>query len=798
VKVTWNWLNELIELGMSVADVVERLTMAGLEVESVEAIGVELASVRCAEVVRVDPHPKADRLRVCDVRVGSDEIVKVVCGAPNVAAGRRVAYASPGTVLPGGMRIETTEIRGVSSGGMLCSEAELGLGPDASGILILSDDAPLGESVGRILGAEDTVLEISITPNRGDCLAVLGLAREIAALTGRRLLRQRVSAPDTDGSTAELVAISIEDAHLCRRYAGRIIDKVQIGPSPAWMQSRLRAVGMRPINNIVDITNYVMMERGQPLHAFDYERLPAPEITVRRAGEIATIKTLDGQERKLDANDLLITSGGQAVAIAGVMGGTDSEVVDTTTRILLESAWFDPGSVRRTSKRLGLRSEASYRFERTTDVDGVVLAAERAAELMARLAKGVVRRGCVDVYAAPLHAAPISLRIKRIEDLLGLAVDRKQAIARLKAFGMTVTPAPGGTLTVVPPSYRADVSREVDLIEEIVRSIGYDNVASTMPHCALGGTGLTESAQRERDIKRFLAALGLTEVVQASFCSPDDNALFSGMATVHAPVTLLNPMTYTESQMRLSLCPGLLRALRENESQHNGPFAAFSVAKVFWNQDGFREAKRLAAAVCPSLPLRGVGQRGRIAEFEDVKGLLESILEFWRVGPIRCLPATDLPAFHPGKSARIKLGAAKIGLLGLLHPNVAERQGVDANCWLFELDLEKVLEYCPGRAGFQELPRFPVVVRDVAILTETGFESDRVVDFVRRWEARGLIESIELFDSYVGDAIPAGTKSLAYSIAYRALDRTLTDEEVNEVHSQLVTALRDGLGVTLR
>lgn len=799
MKVTWNWLSEFVELEMTPAALAERLTMAGLEVESVEAQGAELSRVVCAEVVLVQPHPRADRLRVCGVRRGGEETITVVCGAPNVAAGQRVAFAPAGVTLPAGMRIETAEIRGVASAGMLCSEVELGVGTDDSGILVLPDEAPLGEPVARIVGLEDTVLDVSITPNRGDCMSVLGIAREVAALTGARFMRQRVSVAESGDGIDDLIAISIEDQELCRRYAGRVICGVRIGPSPLWLRCRLRAVGMRPINNVVDVTNFVMIERGQPLHAFDYERLPRPEITVRRAREIRVMTTLDGQQRPLEADDLLITSGGEGVAIAGVMGGANSEVEATTTRVLLESAWFHPGSIRRTSKRLGLRSEASYRFERTTDIEGVAHAGDRAAELISRLSGGTVARGCADAYPVPYQPAPIALRLKRTEELLGTAVNREEATSRLKAFGMSVSPAISGTLTVVPPSYRADLSREVDLVEEIARSIGYENVAETLPECALAGAGLPPRLSRERDIKRFLVSQGLSEAILLSFCTPAENEVFPGVGKAMSAVTVLNPVTQEDSQMRLSLCSGLLRCARENLNQGNAEFAGFTLGKVFWRDGTFLEAKRLAAVVSPRLPLRGVGSRKQVLEFTDFKGIVEGLLDFLRVTGAEWTAAVDLSGFHPGKSAYLEIGGKRFGYAGLLHPNTAESQGVDFSCWFFELDLDVVLEYCPARAVFEELPRFPVVVRDVAILTDVDFQSDRVVRFVSDWQqGKDLIEAVQLFDQYIGDAIPAGKKSLAYTVAYRGTNRTLTDAEVNDVHTKLVAALETALGVTLR
>ena len=798
MKVTWNWLAEFVEMEMPLPALVERLTMAGLEVESVDARGRELSDVRCAEIVEVRAHPHAERLSVCAVRVGADGVANVVCGAPNVRAGERVAYAPPGAMLPGGRRMEATEIRGVASAGMLCSEAELGIGADASGILVLPSDAAIGASVSALLGLEDTVLDIAITPNRGDCLSVLGIAREIAALTGQRLRRQRVAVRESDVDVAGLIAIRILDDDLCARYVGRVIDSVRIAPSPLWLQYRLRAVSMRPINNVVDITNYVMIERGQPLHAFDYDRLPNREIVVRRAGADATFATLDEQSRALQADDLLITTGAHPVAIAGVMGGADSEVTDQTRRVLLESAWFAPGAVRRTAKRLGLRTEASYRFERCTDIEGVPVAADRAAGLIAKLAGGVVARGRVDAYPSVRPTASIALRLKRVDDLLGMTVARADVIGKLKALGMGVAPAARGNLTVTPPSYRSDVTREIDLIEEIVRLVGYENVPISTPEIALASPVERVDLRRQRSVKRFLAALGLSEAVSLSFCSPRLNELFPGLVPGRPPVRVRNPLTQDDSQLRLSLCPGLVRAVRDNLAQGVPAVALFSLGKVFWRTDTFAEAPRLAGVICPALPGRGLG-RQVTAEFADAKGIVEGLFDFLGVGEARWFPAGDLPTLHPGKTARIVLRDTPIGILGALHPDVADELGINGPCWLFELDLDHLLQYCPARIIFKDLPRFPAVVRDVAVVTESDFAADQVIQFVRQWtQGAAWIEDVHLFDEYVGPQVATGKKSLAYTISYRAPDRTLTDAEVNEMHAELITALQHALHVEPR
>jgi len=799
MKVTWNWLVEFVDIQLTEAQLAERLAMSGLEVESIDKSGRDLAGILCAEIVRVAPHPEGNRLHVCEVRTGPDATWPVVCGASNVQAGSRVAYAPSGATLPDGRQISTAEIRGVSSAGMLCSESELGIGDDTSGILILPSEAPIGQRVSAILGLEDTIFDIAVTPNRGDCLSVVGIAREIAALTGQHLRRQRVALREALPPTAEMIAVRVADPDLCGRYAARMLLNVKIAASPLWLQSRLLAVGLRPINNIVDVTNYVMIERGQPLHAFDYDRLPQPEIVVRRAGAATEFTTLDGQTRQLHPDDLMICAGEEPVAIAGIMGGADSEVTLSTQRVLLESAWFNPSAIRRTAKRLGLRSDASYRFERTTDIEGVLSASDRAAALMASLAGATVSQGRVDAYVSPRQPAPIALRLKRVSDLLGMEISRQEITARLKALELSVSPATRGTLTVLPPSHRSDLTREIDLIEEIARLGGYENVPTTLPESTLMGAGPSVDQRRQRDLKRFCAAQGLNEAVFLSFCSPRLNVIFPGLQNQPAPVRVLNPLTQEDSELRLSLLPGLLRIVRNNLDQGVANVAVFCLGKVFWNAPPFSEANRLAFAVCPALPSAGVGTRGANAEYVDVKGIVEALLEFVAVDDVKWSPLSEIEAFHPGKTGRIEVAGQPVGVLGALHPALEWELKVRNPCWLFEVDLEKLLQYSPSRFTYRDLSRFPAVARDVAVVADEGFASDRLVRFVREWnKVTRLIDDVNLFDQYSGPPIPVGKKSLAYSISYRAPDRTLTDSEVNALHMELIAALKNALDVEPR
>ncbi|MBX3028009.1 phenylalanine--tRNA ligase subunit beta [bacterium] len=798
MKVLLSWLRELVPIGLDTPALCDRLSAGGLVVDGVEVLGAEIRDVVVAEILSTAPHPSAERLTVCEIRTGAGPTAPVVCGARNMQAGDRVAYAPPGATLPGGRRIERVEIRGVASAGMLCSEAELGIGAAAEGILILGAEAPLGARLAAHLGIEDTVLDIDVTPNRGDCLSILGIAREIAALTGQPLPRTRSALREKGAPAIEAIGVRIEDPLGCPRYAARIIRGVSVRPSPSWVARRLEAVGLRAINNVVDVTNLVMIERGQPLHAFDYARLDRREVVVRRAGATQRLRTLDGVERSLAADDLLITTGETPIALAGVMGGADTEVSDATTTVLLESACFDPASIRRTARRSELRSEASYRFERGVDVEGVLPAIDRAAALLKQLAGGEVAPGIVESYPAPHRPSSIHLRPKRAEELLGVGVQRSEMATALKALGATIGSAPQGALMVTPPSFRRDLTREIDLVEEVARVLGYERIAAAMPVAPLAAGVLPARLRWERELKRMLIAAGFFEAVSLSFAATETNRLFPGLdiPAAASAVRIANPMNRDEPEMRRSLLPGLIAAWRVNRNQGARGLAAFSVARVYWQLDGPREAWRLAGLLVGELPRRGLGSP-QTATFADAKGAVEMLLERLRVLDRVRFAATDAPPFHPGKSATLRCEGQVVGAVGALHPEIAFAIDLADPAWGFELDIEKLLPYCPQGSAFVGLPRFPATMRDVAVVVDESFPSERIVQFVRQWRP-DLIEEVSLFDAYVGAPIPAGRKSLAYSIAYRAADRTLTDEEVNGLQSELRGALTRELGVALR
>ncbi len=801
MKVTCNWLREFVSIELPLSRLAERLAMAGFEVEGLSEQGAEPVTV--AQIVRLDPHPQSDHLVVCSVTTGG-EAMPVVCGATNMHAGDRVAFAPAGTSLPGGQGVERIEIRGQLSCGLLCSEAELGLSQDHSGLLILSADAPLGAPLFSFLGLRDTILDIAVTPNRGDCLSVLGLAREIAALTGVSLHGEKLRIRERGGAITEQARVGIGDPDLCPRYAARVVSGVHIGPSPTWMRWRLEAVGLRPLNNLVDVTNYVMIECGQPLHAFDLSSLAGAEIIVRRAHDIKTLRTLDGQERVLAPDDLLICDRDRAVAIAGIMGGENSEVREQTTTVLLESAYFVPETVRRTARRLGLRSEASYRFERGVDPQGTVLALNRAAALITQLAGGQVSRGVIDVCPQPLLPGQIPLRAQRVTSFLGTTVEASEIERRLRTLGMALRRERRGTWRVTVPSYRADLTQEADLIEEIARLRGYETIPTLLPRSEVQEKKPDQDSLWSKRIRACLAAQGLAEMLNLSFTSARLNALFPGLTPGSAPVALVNPLSAEDAELRRSLLSNLIRALQLNLRQGESGVTVFELGKVFGKGDGSlvmgqkQERFSLAGVLYGNWPVTGIGQEGQRLNFADLKGILETLwLELHYGVPVRWNRASEVAFLHPGKAAVLSANGATLGVAGALHPTLCAELGLSETPWVFELDLDALLRGARLVTSYQPLPRFPAAVRDVALVADNELPAQAVVDAVNAL-ANPLIVKMRLFDLYHGDPIPAHKKSLAYSIAYRATDRTLTAEEVNTLHAQVVQHLVQTLGVEVR
>lgn len=800
MKVTLNWLREFVKIELPLNQLADRLAMSGFEVEGISAQGAEPITI--AQITQITPHPNADHLVVCRVTTGGESF-PIVCGATNMKAGDRVALAPAGSTLADGRRVEQTEIRGQVSHGMLCSEQELGLSSDHSGLLLLTPDAPLGTSLYSFLGLRDTIIDIAVTANRGDCLSVTGLAREIAALTGAQFRAQTPRVRETGSPIEQQARVRIEDPDLCPRYAARVFEQVHVAPSPAWMRWRLEAVGLRSINNLVDITNYVMIERGQPLHAFDLPSLAGAEIIVRRAHDTKTLRTLDEQERALAPEDLLICDRDHGVAIAGVMGGANSEVRSTTTTVLLESAYFVPETVRRTARRLGMRSEASYRFERGVDPQGTILALNRAAVLIAQLAGGKVSKGILDINPRPFQPAEVPLRSQRVNTFLGVSIERSEIKRTLKTLGMRVKREGRGTWRVIPPSYRADIAQEADLIEEIVRLRGYDTVPTLLPRVEAQEKKPALEETVGKRIRVALSSQGLAEMLNMSFTSTRLNRLFPGLFAQAAPISLLNPLSQEDAEMRLSLLSNLLRALQLNLRQGETQITAFEFGKVFHTRNGASLAERqeplcVAGVLYGKWPANEIGHEGAPIDFRDLKGILETLgQELHYNAPVQWLRAVETPFLHPGKAALLSINGSVLGVAGALHPTHCAQLELDEAPWVFELDVAALMRFARQVNPYQPLPRFPAVVRDVAIVATEDLPAQAVVDTVHSL-GNPLITETHLFDLYRGAPIPAQKKSLAYSISYRAPDRTLTAQEVNTLHTQVIEHIVRTLGVEIR
>jgi len=812
VKVSLSWLAELADLPDD-ATLARRLEMSGFEDVVIEARGPDLARIVVGEVVARDAHPQADRLSVCTVEVGDGTPRTIVCGAPNVAAGQKVAVALPGVRLPDGTKIKKSKLRGVKSEGMICSDRELGLGDAHEGIRVLDPAAPVGAALPDVVPVGDRVLEVGITPNRGDTASLLGLAREVRALFGGKV-RLPETAPEESGApAADAVALHVDAADGCHHYAARIVRGVRVGPSPEALRARLEASGIRPINNVVDATNAVMLELGQPLHAFDLAKLGGATIRVRRAAPGETLETLDGQTRRLDPRDLVIADASRPVALAGVMGGAESEVTDATTDLLVESAHFHPTSVRMSARRHGLHSEASYRFERGVDRDGVVRAADRAARRIAELAGGVVAPGVVEARGdAPAVTERITLRVERSNRLLGLDLAPAEVASLLERVGVAARESAPGVLDCAVPSHRNDLHRHQDLTEEVARIHGYENIPTTLPVAELLPARVPESHRAAEAVRDLLCGAGLVETASFPFVGAADleRLRLSADDPRRRAVRIRNPIQEQDDRLRTSLVPSLLRLVRQNASRQVERIGLFEVAKVFWPRGEGAGAAGDAApdTRLPEEPLWAAGvvsealQRGLWAPrelppvFFLARGIAEKALS--GLGYMASLRRGDrAPYLHPGASAGLVVDGVEVGVIGELHPEVAAAFEIEAGCALFELNLSALLAVKKREIQFREVSREPSVRRDLALVVDATRPAGALVEEMRKVGGADLV-SIELFDRYAGPGVPEGCVSLAFRLVFQRADRTLTDAEVTRATERMVAVLTERFGAELR
>jgi len=801
VLVSLRWLMDYVALEEPAETVADLLTRQGLEVASCKRACPDLSGIVAGRIVARDRHPEADGLWVCRVDAGAGERT-VLCGAENVGVGDRVPVALPGARLPGGKRIEAATIRGVLSEGMLCSEQDLRLSDDAGGIMRLSGSLPPGRPVHEIPELDDHVLEIELTPNRSDCLCVIGVAREIAAKTGRAL-RLPAVAPVEDGLlSGEVASVQILAPDACQRYVARILEDVAVGPSPFWLRWRLSLVGVRPINNVVDVTNYVMMEWGQPLHAFDLDRLQGHRIVVRKAFPRERITTLDGVERALEVTDLLICDAGHPVALAGVMGGLESEIHADTRRVLLESAFFEPRGIRRTAKRLGIGTEASHRFEREIDKEGARRAADRAAAFLVDLAGGRLLPGAIDRYPVPFRTVPIALSVSRLNRVLGTSLDRPQVQRMLEAVEIPVQGRDGDVLEALPPSFRPDVRLPEDLMEEVARLVGYDEIPTVMPRAPLAPVLPDPEMGAEERVRDVLVGMGFHETIHYSFQSRERLADlgFRPESGLGNPVVLQNPLNESLSVLRTTLLSSLLETVARNEKRNHRDLRLFELRRVFFPAPEGplpAERKRLAGALAGGRYPRQWNQPKDSADLFDIKGVLQSLAEAFGVASFSMQPCSEPGCLHPGVSGDVFLDGEKAGSAGRLHPDVREAFDIAGEVYLFELDFAPFVRAFLRETRYRPFARNPSVQRDLALVLDEQVSCAAVMDRMRALVDRRVTD-MELFDRYQGPQLPDGKKSMAFRITYQDPERTLTDEEVNELQQKLLGQLLPGLGAQLR
>jgi phenylalanyl-tRNA synthetase beta chain len=787
MKISLNWLRQLIDAPLDADDVSRRLTMAGLEIEGREKFA-PISGVIAAEVRHKKAHPQSGKLTLVDVFDGK-EVTQVVCGASNVpdpGTHPIVLWARPGARLPNGMTLAPKEVRGVMSPGMLCAEDELGFGASHEGIIVLSrlDGLHAGDDVAQKLGLPDEILEVNVTPNRPDCLGHVGVARELAALLGAKLkhIHVDVKQPETAGARARVV---LEDPEGCPRYTALVLEQVKVAPSPLAVRLRLQSLGVRAISNVVDATNLVLLESGQPLHAFDLDKLGGHAIVVRRAKAGEKIVTLDGQERQLTTDDVAICDASVPVAVAGVMGGSTSEVSATTSRVLLESAYFEPARVRRTAKRLGLHTEASHRFERGVDPEGALDASRRCAQLFQELAGAQVVGHPIDLYPRRIESKRIKLRPARTRALLGVEVSDAEQKRLLSGLGLSVS----DSFEVVVPTHRPDLTREVDLIEEVARLYGYDKVPATVPDltAAPGPSGdpLGDT------VREALRGQGLDEVVTYAFVSPSQMARLRPQP---APLVLQNPLREEQSAMRTTLLVGLLNALQRNVSRGQTEVRLFELGEIFLPRAKELPDERRRVAGVLAGHQDGWLRPGASLDYWDAKGVVEELLA--ALGHVAEFEPGREVQLHPGVQARILVGGKPVGHVGELHPDVARELGVEARPFVFELALDEL-----GEAGWprvEELPRFPSVTRDLSFFVSADKPAREIRALLESLRDPLCVEVRVIEDFRDPGKVPAGQKGMLWSFTYRAADRTLTDAEVQSLHASLTDRLKAALPVTLR
>ncbi len=798
MKVSIDWLKDYIDIDMSSSELAEKLNLSGTAVDSIKRVGADFEGVVVGQILKIEPHPNADKLVLATVDAGGGEL-SIVCGAKNMKEGDKVALAKVGAVLKG-EKLKKAKIRGVESQGMMCSAVELGLREEADGIMILDAEAKIGSDLKATLEMADDILELEITPNRPDCLSMLGIAREVSALTSNPAKRPALSIKEGAKKAKDKAKVEIEDADLCPRYVARIIEGIKIGPSPDWMAKRLKAAGIRPISNVVDVTNYVMLEMGQPLHAFDLGKITGGHIIVRRAKKNEKMTTLDGAERELDPSMLLITDPSGPVALAGVMGGAESEVSNETTTILLESAHFNAANISRTSRRLGLISESSLRFERGSDPNGADEACDRAAALIQMLAGGDILEGRLDAYPKRISPLKLSLRVERVNDILGTDISADQMKEILTSLDIEVEEENGAVLKVLAPTFRPDLIREIDLIEEIARIYGYNRIESTLPKGETVG-GLSFEQRLKAKMKSSLISSGLFETVSYSFVAPDylKKAALSEDEDCMGTLKLKNPLNEDQAVLRATLIPSILSTVEWNLNRSIDEVKIFEMARVYREEAGAElpvEKVMLSGALAGFAILSEWHTKERPVGFFDIKGVIEKLLSDLGITEYAFKPINH-PSLHPLRSCELEVKGERAGILGEIHPEVALNYGFIAPIALFELSVDALTGGARQEKGFIEVGRFPGIRIDISMTIADEVSHKEIVETIKKSGGK-LLKEVKLFDLYRSKEIGPGLKSMAYSLFLQSGERTLTDEEASKTREVVVEKLKEALSAKIR
>ncbi|MCM3162889.1 phenylalanine--tRNA ligase subunit beta [Metabacillus litoralis] len=801
--VSYKWLADYVDLsGITPDELAEKITRSGIEVEGVEVLNEGMKGVVVGHVVEKEQHPDADKLNKCQVDLGNGEVVQIICGAKNVDKGQKVAVATVGAVLPGNFKIKKAKLRGEVSNGMICSLQELGIESKlvakeySEGIFVFPNDAEVGKDALEQLNLDDAVLELGLTPNRADALSMLGVAHEVAAILNREVKYPEISYESSSETASNYVQVNVEATDDNPLYIAKVMKNVTIAPSPLWMQSRLMAAGIRPHNNVVDITNFVLLEYGQPLHAFDYDRLGSKEILVRRAKDGEKIVTLDDQERTLTSEHLVITNGTEPVALAGVMGGANSEVQSDTKTILLESALFNGQRIRTASKDHGLRSEASARYEKGVDPNRVPAAAERAAQLISLYAGGEVLEGAVEVRSTTFEPAVVKTTVEKVNRVLGMnisAEEMKSIFERLQ-FGVELD---NSTIIVTVPTRRGDLTIEEDLVEEVARLYGYDNIPTTLPVGQAIPGKLTDYQEKRRKVRRYLEGTGLYQAITYSLTSEEKAPKYALEASELTKLAL--PMSEERSVLRLSLLPHLLDALRYNLARQIDQVALYEIGSVFLSQGKDvqpLEKERLSGAVTGLWHSHSWQGEKKPVDFYVVKGIIDGLVDLLGLSDVIEYKQSKREGMHPGRTAEIFLGEKLVGFVGQVHPTVQKELDL-TETYVFELSLVDLLTADVEETRFEVIPRYPSITRDIALVVNKDVIVGDIEKVIK--EAGGkMLRDVAVFDLYEGDRLEEGKKSVAFSLRYFDPERTLTDEDVSKAHEKVLSAVEEKTGATLR